>query len=704
MANISRINDLLINAATASLATTASHALNGGVTSIVAGTNITISPTNGLGAVTINSSGGGGGSSFPFTGSAIISGSLTVTGSTNINGALSATSITSSGNTFLNGNVLLKGTLANNQGLTIQDRNGATVVSLPTEANGIMYSGSTYSLNIGGGGSTAKVTIQGNGTINSSLNTLFRDNNLTAILSIYDGGNIGIGNITPSFSLDVNGAARFRSGITGSLSITGSLITPSFNFVSSSLTQSRVLLDNTFDNTAISAASPNAIRDRSSLLRVYGTYTTASTSTAPSNQIISTHIYPTFNPVNNTLAVFNTLVLEPQFLNPLATGSARGLYVTPGFSGNHPGWRSIEWDNGVATGWGLYGSGDAPNYLNGSLSIKTLSTSSTLNVNGNTEITGSLIISGSITAPGAVNEVLFNSASVIGAAANVEIESGNLKLVSTSDPATPTGGIISYSKVIAGRHLPKIIGPSGIDTIMQVGLHGNSVFLVSPTNGTTAPGVLGGLISTAGTGTNVTSHQQTIASANPWLATRKTRFTTGTTINNNYGIRTQYVQWFRGSVTGFGGFWFRAQFGQSINLTGGQKFVGLCNSTNALGGDPSALLNMCGMGYDAADLNTGNWQFMYNDGTGTATRVDLGANAVRNTTAGYDLIMYMAPGGSELFVRIINLATNVTVLETSYTSLLPVANIGMAFAAQVRTTTAAANDIEVAKVYIESDY
>ena len=38
------------------------NASGGGVTSIVAGTNVTISPTNGLGAVTINSSGGGGSS------------------------------------------------------------------------------------------------------------------------------------------------------------------------------------------------------------------------------------------------------------------------------------------------------------------------------------------------------------------------------------------------------------------------------------------------------------------------------------------------------------------------------------------------------------------------------------------------------------------------------------------------------------------
>lgn len=46
---------------TGSLQGTASFALNGGVTQIIAGTNVTISPTNGLGAVTINSSGGGSG-------------------------------------------------------------------------------------------------------------------------------------------------------------------------------------------------------------------------------------------------------------------------------------------------------------------------------------------------------------------------------------------------------------------------------------------------------------------------------------------------------------------------------------------------------------------------------------------------------------------------------------------------------------------
>ena len=49
-----------INNITASYAMTASHALNGGVTQLLAGPNITLSPTTGKGQVTISSTGGGG--------------------------------------------------------------------------------------------------------------------------------------------------------------------------------------------------------------------------------------------------------------------------------------------------------------------------------------------------------------------------------------------------------------------------------------------------------------------------------------------------------------------------------------------------------------------------------------------------------------------------------------------------------------------
>jgi hypothetical protein len=66
----------VLNAVSSSFATTASHALNGGVTQIIAGTNVTISPVGGTGAVTINSSGGGGSTD---------TGSLLRTASVNLN-------------------------------------------------------------------------------------------------------------------------------------------------------------------------------------------------------------------------------------------------------------------------------------------------------------------------------------------------------------------------------------------------------------------------------------------------------------------------------------------------------------------------------------------------------------------------------------------------------------------------------------------
>jgi hypothetical protein len=53
----------------ATTAVTASYALNGGVTQLLAGPNITLSPTDGLGQVTISSTGGSGGSGNTTTGS-----------------------------------------------------------------------------------------------------------------------------------------------------------------------------------------------------------------------------------------------------------------------------------------------------------------------------------------------------------------------------------------------------------------------------------------------------------------------------------------------------------------------------------------------------------------------------------------------------------------------------------------------------------
>ena len=303
---------------------------------------------------------------------------------------------------------------------------------------------------------------------------------------------------------------------------------------------------------------------------------------------------------------------------------------------------------------------------------------------------------------GSSGEIQWNNAGAFSGAADVEIEGGQLRLPAIADPTAPAaGGLKLYGSNFANRILPKIIGPSGVDTALQVGLHGNSAIMIAPASGTAAPTIWGGTLTTAAT----MSLQYTAGSSNRWSSTQRKRFQTSTTAGNASGMRLAYTHCHRGNAAGFGGFFFRAQLGMQINLNGGQKFVGLCASTGALGGDPSALVNMCGMGYDAGDASSGNWQFMRNDGSGTATKVDLGTGAARNTTDGYDLIMFIPPNGSDLYVRITNLNTGTVVLDTSYNTDLPAVNIGLCFKGEVRNgAVAAADNLEIAKVYIETDY
>ena len=87
---------------------------------------------------------------------------------------------------------------------------------------------------------------------------------------------------------------------------------------------------------------------------------------------------------------------------------------------------------------------------------------------------------------------------------------------------------------------------------------------------------MGGTLTTAAT----MSMQQTIASAtrggDPAQAVR-----VGATAASDRDA-DRLVQWFRGNTAGFGGFFFRAQLVENVNVNGAQCFVGLCASTAAL--------------------------------------------------------------------------------------------------------------------------
>jgi hypothetical protein len=270
-----------------------------------------------------------------------------------------------------------------------------------------------------------------------------------------------------------------------------------------------------------------------------------------------------------------------------------------------------------------------------------------------------------------------------------------------STPSTPGAGIVElFGTNKAGFLLPAFISSSGQNSPLQPGIYNNKVRMYYPTTGTTGTGALG----TAWTSSSTVSHP-TPASTDKWTQIYRTRWQSSTTAGTATGVRETQNSIWRGNAAGLGGFYFFARFGQQINLNGGQMFVGL-KATAALAGDPSALTNMIGMGYDAADSSSGNWQFMRNDGSGTATKVDLGANGPRNTTHFYDLHIYCAPSDSKITVRIVNEFTgNVLLDNVEYTTDLPTSTTFMAMHAVCRNgAVASAVNVEVSCLYCLSDF
>ncbi len=126
------------------------------------------------------------------------------------------------------------------------------------------------------------------------------------------------------------------------------------------------------------------------------------------------------------------------------------------------------------------------------------------------------------------------------------------------------------------------------------------------------------------------------------------------------GFREAINTFWIGNTANDGGFRFTCNFGPATGVatTTHRLFVGMTNSTAApTDVEPSSLTNIIGVGYDSADTNM---QMMRNDGTGTATKIDLGSNFPvptidRNNY--YRLDMYIAPNSTVCYYKVTNYLT-----------------------------------------------
>lgn len=239
----------------------------------------------------------------------------------------------------------------------------------------------------------------------------------------------------------------------------------------------------------------------------------------------------------------------------------------------------------------------------------------------------------------------------------------------TTAPAAPAAGVTVFGRSLAGRVLPASVGPAGVDTALQPMLARNKVTLWTPiANATSATGT-GCSVTATGTATAAAP-----ASTNLHRSmTRLDYLVTTAATTAVAGWRHANLNLWRGNAARLGGWYVEIRWGPATGVTGlatRRAFTGLAGSTAApTDVNPSTLTNIIGMGWDAADTNV---QIMHNDGTGTATKIDLGvARASADRTSVYSLALFAAPNGSSVQYAVTDLTTETLIGSGTITTDLP---------------------------------
>ena len=307
---------------------------------------------------------------------------------------------------------------------------------------------------------------------------------------------------------------------------------------------------------------------------------------------------------------------------------------------------------------------------------------------------------------GASGEIQFNNGGAFDGAADVEIEGGQLRLSAIATPAAPgAGGVKLFGRDVGGRILPAIIGPSGLDTSLQPFFGRNKMALVLPPGNGTGINQLAFTVTATGTATTAnvsTTNLHTYMRRLDYLVTTASATAVA-------GLRNNALQWTLGAPSaGNGGFHMIMRWGPATGVATAthRAFAGMRGSVAApTDVNPSTLTNLCGMGYDAADTNI---QFMYNDGSGTATKVDLGASFPKPTadrTTVYEVALFAPPGTTQsLSYEVRNLGTGALATGTVTTDLPATTQLLAPYAYMSVGGTSSVIGLSLMSLYIETDF
>lgn len=257
-----------------------------------------------------------------------------------------------------------------------------------------------------------------------------------------------------------------------------------------------------------------------------------------------------------------------------------------------------------------------------------------------------------------------------------------------------------------GQLAPAMARPGSRAQWLQGGVGWNGSVLILP-GASSTPQQWGLTLSTTGTVTH-----PALASTNLSVSSRHTLITSPSTANQVGELHTLQTLAWRGNAAALGGFYLcaRAAIGVQAVDPANKAFWGLYYLTTAISltstGKPSDLINILGIGADPSD---GQFQFMCNDGSGTAAKTPLGSDFPTGGSVPImmQLELFCPPNGSVINYRVTKLNdTSVAPVVGSVNSNIPANTTFLAYHCYANTGNGdgvQAVTIKHYRAYLESD-